>query len=125
MPAGTRQTVERFWATANARDWPAFAELLHPDLVYRVPQTRERAEGADALVDTFRTWPGEWVVHIEQLIADAGHAVSTISFQDGEERMTGISFFDLSDGRISAITDWWPSPYEPPPRVSAQLVRAP
>jgi ketosteroid isomerase-like protein len=37
-----RKTVETFWATAQARDWDAFADTLAEDVVYTLPQTRER-----------------------------------------------------------------------------------
>jgi hypothetical protein len=41
--------------------------------------------------------------------------VSWTHFTVGLEEMYGISFFTGGeDGRISAITDFWPEPYEPP-----------
>jgi hypothetical protein len=40
-----RKTVETFWATAQARDWEAFAGTLAEDVVYTLPQTRERISG--------------------------------------------------------------------------------
>lgn len=118
-----RESVEAFWRTANARQWPAFAALLHPQLVYLVPQTRERGEGAAALVDIFRTWPGDWVAEVQTLIADDTRAVSTVRFFVGDAVETGISFFEFEAGVIRSVTDYWPSAYEPPPRVSVHLKR--
>jgi len=37
--------------------------------------------------------------------------------------MPGISFFDLRDGRIARITDWWPDSYEPPARATDKIER--
>jgi hypothetical protein len=38
--------------------------------------------------------------------------------------MTGISFFRLSPrNRIAQVTDYWPEPYEPPPRASRFVER--
>ncbi len=118
-----RLTVQRFWATANARDWSAFGALLHPTLLYRVPQTRELVRGRDGLVDVFSTWPGDWTAQVQTLVADRDRAVSTIEFLVGSDTMTGISFFDFDSGLISRITDYWPSPYEPPARLSRWIER--
>lgn len=125
MPSPTRALIERFWATANARDWEGFASLLHEDLLYLVPQTRERATGRAAFVEVFRTWPGAWRAAITQLIAEDDAAVATIDFLLDGERQTGITFFELQAGRISRITDHWPAPYEPPPRATPHMTRDP
>jgi ketosteroid isomerase-like protein len=118
-----RLTVQRFWATANARDWPAFGALLHPELVYLVPQTRERVRTREGLVDLFSTWPGDWTAQVQTLVADRDRAVSTIEFLVDAEAMTGISFFDFEGGLIRRVTDYWPSPYEPPARLSRWIER--
>ncbi|HLP02869.1 MAG TPA: nuclear transport factor 2 family protein [Opitutaceae bacterium] len=119
----TTRAIEEFWTLANARDWTRFAALLHPGLVYEIPQTREQARGAEAFLDVFRTWPGAWRVVPTRIVGDARRAVSEIEFHDGAGVATGISFFEFSDGLICRITDFWPEPYEPPPRQSCHLRR--
>ena len=52
---GMQQLVSQHWQFANARDWTAFANLLAEDLVYEVPQTRERVTGRAGYVDFFAT----------------------------------------------------------------------
>jgi hypothetical protein len=123
MPDQVRITIRRFWSTANEWQWDQFAALLHLELLYRVPQTRECVRSRDGFVDFFRTWPGEWKAEITQLIADAHSAVSTITFLTEGEAMTGISFFELRDGLIYRITDYWPSPYEPAARATPYVER--
>ena len=39
MGGGT-ELVERFIASLEARDWEGWAALLHPDVVYEIPQSR-------------------------------------------------------------------------------------
>ena len=123
MNRSPRDLVSLFWATANAREWDRFATLLHPDLVYRVPQTREVARGAAGLVDVFRTWPGEWTAHVETLVADDRRAFSVVRFEVGGTFETGISRFECAGGAIVSVTDWWPAPYDPPARASDWLKR--
>lgn len=123
MSTASRDLIERHWRLANARDWAGFAELLHPALQYEVPQTREYIEGADGYVEMFRTWPGDWRATVKQLVAEPHQAVSVIDFQVGGEHMTGITVFVVAGGRIAAVTDYWPDPYDPPPRTTPVLKR--
>jgi hypothetical protein len=124
MSQDSRAVIEQHWATANAGDWEAFARLLDPELVYEVPQTRERVRSAAGYLDMFRTWPGPWHADVKQLICEPFAAVSVIDFVVGGQTMTGISFFRLSaQGRIVQVIDHWPEPYEPPARVCKYFER--
>ncbi len=110
-----RGTVERFWAAAEAREWSAFADTLAEDVVYDLPQTRERISGRDRYVRFNREYPGDWHVRIERIVAEPGQVVTWIHVTAGLEEMYAVSFFTGDgSGRISAITDFWPEPYEPP-----------
>ncbi|MER6158836.1 nuclear transport factor 2 family protein [Streptomyces sp. NPDC001868] len=119
-----RRTVESFWAAAERRDWAAFAETLAEDVVYELPQTRERIRGRERYVEFNRDYPGDWHARIERIVAEPGftgeswrpgQVVSWIHVTVGLEEMYAISFFTGdADGRIVAITDFWPEPYEPP-----------
>lgn len=108
-----RKTVERFWATAQAREWDAFAETLAEDVVYTLPQTRERISGRERYVQFNREYPGDWRLRIERIVAEPGQVVTWGHFTVRLEEMYGISFF-TGDEQITSITDFWPEPYEPP-----------
>ncbi len=118
-----RDAVLRHWQAANARDWPRFATVLSRELIYEVPQTRERVRGSDNYLEFFQTWPGNWRAEIVQLIADERGAVTTIDFVTDQGRETGISFFEVRDGVITRITDYWPGPYDPPARMTNCIER--
>jgi SnoaL-like domain len=124
MSDATRALIQRHWALANQRNWPAFAELLAPGLRYDVPQTREFIDGAQGYLDLFATWPGDWRVEIQDLICEGRAAVCRIAFIADGELMTGISYFTLdAAGKIERVVDYWPAPYEPPPRTSRFMQR--
>ncbi|GHH23145.1 nuclear transport factor 2 family protein [Streptomyces lanatus] len=108
-----RKTVERFWATAEARDWDAFAGTLAEDVVYTLPQTRERISGRERYVQFNREYPGDWHIRIDRIVAEPGQVVTWLHVTVGLEEMYAISFFTGTD-RITSITDFWPEPYEPP-----------
>ncbi|MEU1557567.1 nuclear transport factor 2 family protein [Streptomyces scabiei] len=113
--ADLRRTVERFWAAAESRDWAAFAGTLAEDVVYELPQTRERIRGRERYVEFNREYPGDWHARIERIVAEPGQVVSRVHVTVGLEEMYAVSFFTGDgDGRIAAVTDFWPEPYEPP-----------
>lgn len=123
MSHTTRELVLAHWRFANARDWPAFAALLHRSLRYEVPQTREYIDSGAGYVEMFRTWPGEWTVQVTQLVCEADKAICIVDFIVDGQTMTGISTFDVAQGLLVAVTDYWPEPYEPPPRATPHLQR--
>jgi SnoaL-like domain len=107
--------VAAFVDCLERRDWPAFAELLDPDVVYEVPQTRERIRGRDAYVTFNAEFPGDW--HLEPTVVLGDDHDGSLLFRwtlDGETSLA-IAFFEVEGGRITKITDFWPEPYDPPP----------
>ncbi|MEU5164824.1 MULTISPECIES: nuclear transport factor 2 family protein [Streptomyces] len=115
--AEVRGAVEAYWAAADARDWDAFSATLADDVVYDLPQSRERIHGKDRYVRFNREYPGDWHVRTERIVADGEGrqaAVRTL-VTVGLEEMHAIHFFTLDeDGRIAGVTDFWPEPCEPP-----------
>jgi ketosteroid isomerase-like protein len=115
--------VETYWRLANARDWDGFGALCAPDVVYEVPQTRERVRGRTPYVEFNRTWPGDWRAEVRNVIAQDDRAVSVIAFHVDGSTETGITFFEFQQGLISRLTDHWPEAYEPPARMTQVIER--
>jgi SnoaL-like domain len=113
---GATEVVTAYWTAANARDWATFGALLAPDVVYELPQTRERIRGRDTYVRFNAEYPGDWTVEPVRIVGDDRRGASWTRFVvDGGEQ-TGLCFFDLDGaGLIARITDFWPTPFEPPP----------
>jgi ketosteroid isomerase-like protein len=108
--------ADAFWRALDGRDWAAVGALLADDVVYEVPQTRERVRGREAVVRFNAEYPGDWSLEVTALVADGHRAATTIRFASaGEPDQTGIAFFEVDAGRITRMTDWWPEAYEPPP----------
>ncbi|MDF6020215.1 nuclear transport factor 2 family protein [Streptomyces sp. JH34] len=115
--AQVRAAVEAYWAAAGARDWSAFAATLADDVVYDLPQSRERILGKERYVRFNREYPGDWQVRAERIVADGEgrQAAARTLVTLGPEETHAIHFFTFdADGRIVGVTDFWPEPYEPP-----------
>lgn len=115
--ADLRATVERYWTAADVRDWDTFEATLADEVLYELPQTRERIRGKERYMAFNREYPGDWRVRVERVVADGDGrqaAVRTL-FTEGGQESHAVHFFTFdAQGRISGITDFWPEPYEPP-----------
>lgn len=121
--AALRGAVEAYWSAAEARDWSALGATLAEDVVYDLPQTRERILGKERYLRFNQEYPGDWHVRVERIVADAeGRQAAartgfTVAGEQGElvEEMDAIHFFTFDEeGLITGVTDFWPESYEPP-----------
>ena len=71
--SGTRELAERFITSLEARDWVTWAGLLHPGVVYEIPQSRERIRGCDRYLRFNREYPGDWHLRPKVVVADEQH----------------------------------------------------
>lgn len=107
--------VAAFADRLERRDWPGLAELLDPDVVYEVPQTRERIRGRDRYLAFNAEYPGDWHVEPQVVLGDDHDASLLFRWSLDGESSLAMAWFEVADGRITKVTDFWPEPYEPPP----------
>ncbi|GAA3442392.1 nuclear transport factor 2 family protein [Planomonospora venezuelensis] len=113
--ARSRRAVQAYVDNAERRDWDGFGSLLAEDVVYEMPQTRERIRGRSAFLRFNMEYPGDWHLQVRRIVADGRHAAAWIDARVGAEHQDACVWFELSDqGLISRVTDYWPEPYEPP-----------
>ena len=93
---------------SEARDWDAYAAVLAEDVLYEVPQTRERVRGRAAFVRfTAEGFPGDWHIEVERITAGERDAASVVQWSADGTAQPGLSFFDVdADGTITRITDF-------------------
>jgi len=118
--------VRRFVETLDARDWDAWAALLHQDVVYEIPQSRERIRGRESYLRFNREFPGDWHLRVLQVIADDTQGVVRFDWHvTGEDAAfsEAMAFFTVEDGLITTVTDYWPEAYDPPPGREALVER--
>ena len=113
----------RYVDRLEARDWPGVEDVLHPDVVYRLPQTREVVRGRDAYLRWNREYPDVWHLSLVAAYGDAtgGAARLRVAIDGQDDDVDALVFVAVADGRLVEITDWWPTPYEPDP-ARAHLV---
>lgn len=123
MSQANRDVVIRYFQSLNQRDWEGLRSTLADEVIYEIPQTRERIRGLEPYVHFNATFPGDWTLEVERVVADQTGAAARAFFRlDGEE-MTAVVFFELEGGKIHRILDYWPEPYQPPERKSPLIER--
>lgn len=115
MPA-TAELAERFIETLERRDWEAWAALLHPDVIYELPQSREVIRGRDTYLRFNQDYPGDWHLSVRRIVADDRSAVVLVDWTLGGDAGQAITFLDVdAGGRVVRLIDFWPEPMEPAP----------
>jgi hypothetical protein len=109
-----RDLVAAFADRLERRDWVGLAELLDPDVVYEIPQSRERIRGRDRYVTFNAEYPGNWHLEPHVVLGDERNGSLLFGWTLGDQSSLAIAFFEFHHGRITKITDFWPEPYEPP-----------
>ncbi|SNT11914.1 Ketosteroid isomerase-related protein [Asanoa hainanensis] len=112
----TAGTALAFWAAAEARDWSAFGALLADDVVYELPQSRERIRGKAAYLQFNVEYPGDWHLTVHRVVGEGRQATTWCHFRTDGEPAEALTFFEFDEeGLITTITEFWPEPYDPPP----------
>jgi hypothetical protein len=115
MADDARVLLTAFIDRLERRDWPGFAALLDPEVVYELPQTRERITGRDRYLAFNVEYPGDWHLEPEVILGDDRHGSILYRWRVDGEAGQAMAFVEVRGGLITRITDFWPEPYDPPP----------
>lgn len=112
-----RQIVERFWRAMGDNDGPGTGRLLHDGFALDWPQSGERIRGRDnfAAVNAHYPAAGRWRFTLQRLVADERGAASEVTVTDGARADRALTSFELRDGLIRRMIEYWPEPFTPAP----------
>ena len=132
-PLSHREIVERVTKTLNERDFDGLSQLVHDDIVYDTPQSRERIKGLPNARAVLQNYPGlpqssekkvhgsedRWVVTpsftLVQITGSGDHFTTEewVRYPSGETGY-GVTLFEFRDEKISKITGYFAAPYPAP-----------
>ena len=110
------QVAQRFRDLMETNDFARVAAVLAPDFVLERPQTKERIRGAERFARMNAQCPaqGRWRFDVHRIVGDDRQAVPDVSITDGTLQARAITFFEIADGLVSRITEYWPEPCAAP-----------
>jgi ketosteroid isomerase-like protein len=111
-----RDMIERFWQSMNTNDFRSVGRLLHGEFLLEWPQSGERIRGAKNFAEMNERYPaaGPWQFTVNRVVADGVRGVSDVTVTDGERVDRAVTFFELRDGLIWRIVEYWPEPFAAP-----------
>ena len=116
--------VRRLWQAIDARDWDGARALLHEEFVADLPLSGERFVGPDTYLRMNREYPAGWAITVLRVVGAGERAASEVRARLAGKADTALSFYELSDGLVTWMADWWPEPY-PAPASRAHLASPP
>ncbi len=119
----TIDTVRRFWELMASNDFFSVAAMLAEDFVLEWPQTKERIRGAQNFARMNQEYPayGRWEFQVNRLFGNDSDVVSDVSISDGTQKARALSFFTVTNGKITQLVEFWADDY-PAPANRAHLV---
>ena len=112
-----RDIIERYWPAFDSRDTAVMQEIAHDDLVTEWPQSGERIVGKDNCLVVLRNYPGGGPTRTDGRTIGSGDVwitESTLDYPSGQ-RTQFVTIFELRDGKIARLTEYFADPFEPPP----------
>lgn len=114
MHEQTPHAVAEYFRCLDAEDWEAMEDIWTDDVRLRAVGARPR-EGRDDVMRYYRRLFDPWEVHHDQptRVVVAGDVVTVeVTFsgrtRDGvEASFDAVDVFDLRDGRITALSNWY------------------
>jgi hypothetical protein len=111
----TSSPVAALWDAFERRAWAEARALFHDDAVLSWPVSGERIEGADGIIRVNAIYPEGWSIHPLRIRGLPGaSAYSIVRVNHPPDSFFAVSFFDLRDGRIAAVEEYWSTVEEPP-----------
>jgi predicted SnoaL-like aldol condensation-catalyzing enzyme len=106
--------ARELWSTFNARKFYQVKPLLHDDFVCIWPQSREIIRGANNFMALNENYPGKWSIKVIRTISTGDIVISEIELKFEEQIIYAVSFFEIKDGKILRLTEYWGDSYEAP-----------
>ncbi len=108
--------VRTFWRLMATNDFASVGQVLADDFFLDWPQSGERIRGAANFAHMNAEYPahGRWAFRVLRLVASGDQVVTHVAIGDGVQVAEAISFFEVVDGRIARLVEYWPEAYAPP-----------
>jgi uncharacterized protein len=112
------QTVRQYFVCLDTEDWEKMRTLWHEDSEMRATGARAR-QGLDEVIGYFSKLFTPWPTHRDaptRLISQGDTIVAEVTFtgttaEGREVTFDAIDVFDLEDGRIRRLTNWYDVAY--------------
>jgi ketosteroid isomerase-like protein len=109
------ELVRRFWNLFSEQKWEDAMAFLHQDVVVTWPQSKEKMIGSKNFIDVNRNYPGNHKIEIIKAHEIGTEVITTVwIIADTGQKTFATSYFQILDGKIKQIEEYWAEPYQAP-----------
>lgn len=115
--------VGQLWDAYERRAWTEAEVLFHPQAVLLWPVTGERIDGAGGIIRLNAIYPEGWSIKPQRIVQLSGdRAYSIVRVDLPPNTFFAVSFFEIHDGRIAKLEEYWSTVESPPPWRTADRI---
>jgi len=109
------ELAEQFWKLMKTNDFRSVGSVLSDDFVLEYPQSKERIRGPNNFAAMNEEYPaqGRWEFTVNRIFGTDAQVVTDVSVTDGVQQARVISFFEVRDGKIVKMVEFWPDSSAP------------
>lgn len=110
-----RSLIELYWDIMNTNRYRDLDEIVSANFRVEWPQSGERIRGLENYARMNEEYPvsGPWTFDVVRLLDGDSQVVTETLVSSPKVRATVIGFFEIVDGKIDRIVEFWPDPFEP------------
>jgi len=107
------EVVEQFWKLMKSNDFRSVGAVLSDNFTLEWPQSNERIRGRDNFAAMNEEYPahGRWEFTINRIFGTETEVVTDVSVTDGVQQARAISFFEVLNGKIVKMVEFWPDSF--------------
>jgi hypothetical protein len=106
--------IRKFWQLFNDQKWDTAGELLHTNFQALWPQSREKMT-AKNFIEMNRHYPGYHKIEVIHAFETGYKVLTTVWIEaDTGQKTFANSIFDIQDGKILKVEEYWAEPYPAP-----------
>jgi ketosteroid isomerase-like protein len=110
------QTARKYLRLFGRGDFDGATRLMQPRALVRWPNTREVFRTRDDFMEANKRYPGKWLFKFERIetTANGVAAAARVFSKTSGQSFHVVSFFEIKNGLIEKITEYWGQDGEPP-----------
>ena len=109
-----RDVATALWRCFDEGRFRDALPLLSEKFEAHWPNTRERIRGRENFIAVNEAYPGTWRCTVRRVEEYAGAVVTVTELADGRSALFAVSFFEVRDGRITRVEEYFADNVPPP-----------
>ena len=101
--------IMHFWETIDKQEWEKLKYFFEDSATVAWPNTNELFDDINNFIRANSEYPGNWCIEVERIeeIDNKVITVARVSLKDQDTSFYAVSFFEISNGKIKSLTEYW------------------